>query len=90
MTRKNGPRAWAAVTMTTALLLASSTVAMADVPQSTPNSGVSHNCVTLTSGKLYSEKYDIPLGWTVSKVAPGGGQRDYVQGALKRKEPCWQ
>jgi hypothetical protein len=83
MTRKNGPRAWAAVTMTTALLLASSTMAMADVPQSVPNSGASHNCVATTSGILYFEKNKIPLGWDVSKVAPHGGQRDYVQGALQ-------
>jgi hypothetical protein len=83
MTRKNGPRAWAAVTMTTALLLASSTMAMADVPQSVPNSGASHNCVATASGILYFREHGIHLGRDVSKFAPHGGQRDYVQGALQ-------
>ena len=83
MTRKNGPRVWAAATMTTVLLLASSGMAMADVPRSVPNSGASHNCVATTSGKLYFKKEGIHLGQDVRNFAPHGGQRDYVQGALQ-------
>jgi len=86
MTRKNGPRAWATAMMTTALLLSFSGMAIADVPQSVPNSGASHNCVATTSGKLYFRNKGIHLGRDVSKVAPHGGQRDYVQGALQI--PC--
>jgi hypothetical protein len=84
MTRKYGPRAWATATMTPALLLAFSGMAMADVPQSVPNSGASHNCVATTSGILYFRQHGIQLGRDVSKVAPHGGQRDYVQGALQK------
>ena len=90
MTRRNGPRAWATATMTTALILAFSGMAMADVPQSVPNSGASHNCVALTSGILYFSKHEVHLGRDVRMFAPHGGQRDYVQGALQREEPCWQ
>jgi hypothetical protein len=56
---------------------------MADVPQSVPNSGASHNCVATTSGKLYFREHGIHLGQDVRKFAPHGGQRDYVQGALQ-------
>jgi hypothetical protein len=84
MTRKSGPRAWATATMTTALLLAFSGMAMADVPQSVPNSGASHNCVATTSGILYFREHGIHLGRDVRKFAPHGGQRDYVQGALQK------
>jgi hypothetical protein len=84
MTRRNGPRTWATAAMTTALLLAFSGIAMADVPQSVPNSGASHNCVATTSGVLYFREHGIHLGRDVSKVAPHGGQRDYVQGALQK------
>ena len=92
MTRKNGPRAWAAATMITALLLASSGMAMADVPQSVPNSGASHNCVATTSGILYYREKGIHLARDVRIFAPHGGQRDYVQGALQKDGPsaCWQ
>jgi hypothetical protein len=83
MTRNLGPRAWAAAILTTALMLASSGMAMADVPESVPNSWASHNCVATTSGILYFNKNKAPLGRDVSKVAPHGGQRDYVQGALQ-------
>jgi hypothetical protein len=84
MTRRKGPRAWATATMTTALLLAFSGMVMADVPQSVPNSGASHNCVATTSGILYFREHGIHLGRDVSKFAPHGGQRDYVQGALQK------
>lgn len=80
MIRKNGPRAWAAVTMTSVLLLVPSGVVMADVP----NSGASHNCVAATSGVLYFRENGIRLGQDVRKFAPHGGQRDYVQGALQK------
>jgi hypothetical protein len=83
MSRKNNPRAWAAVTMITALLLASG-MAMADVPQGVPNSGASHNCVATTSGVLYFRENGVRLGQDVRKFAPYGGQRDYVQGALQK------
>jgi hypothetical protein len=85
MTRRNGPRASATVTMITALLVASSGMAMADVPQSVPNSAVSHNCVATTSGILYYRENGIRLGQDVRKFAPHGGQRDYVQGALQER-----
>jgi hypothetical protein len=89
MTWRNGPRAWATATMTTALMLIFSGMAMADVPQSVPNSRASHNCVALTSGILYyRENNETHLGLDVGKFAPHGGQRDYVLGALQRKEPC--
>ena len=83
MSRKNNPRAWAAVTMITALLLAPG-MAMADVPQGVPNSGASHNCVATTSGVLYFRENGVRLGQDVRKFAPYGGQRDYVQGALQK------
>ena len=92
MTRRNVPRAWATATMTTALMLIFSGMAMADVPQSVPNSGASHNCVALTSGILYFTKNGKHLGEDVSEGAPHGGQRDYVQGALQKDpltEPCF-
>ena len=84
MTRVNGPRAWATATVTTALILAFSSMAMADVPQSVPNSGASHNCVATTSGVLYFRENGVRLGQDVRKFAPYGGQRDYVQGALQK------
>jgi hypothetical protein len=84
MTRKNGPRAWATTTIATALLLGFSGMALADVPQSVPNSGASHNCVAATSGILYFREHGIHLGRDVSKFAPHGGQRGYVQGALQK------
>jgi len=84
MTRNKGTRASATATMATALLLASSGMAMADVPQSVPNSGVSHNCVATTSGVLYFRDKEIHLGHDVRKFAPYGGQRHYVQGALRK------
>ena len=83
MTRNKGTRASATATMATALLLASFSMAMADVPQSVPNSGVSHNCVATTSGVLYFREKAIHLGRDVRNFAPHGGQRDYVQGALR-------
>jgi hypothetical protein len=83
MTRRNGPRAWTTAATTTPLLLAFSGMAMADVPQSVPNNGASHNCVATTSGKLYIRTKGIHLGQDVRKFAPHGGQRDYVQGALQ-------
>jgi hypothetical protein len=86
MIGRNGPRMWATATITTALILAFSGMAMADVPQSVPNSGASHNCVALTSGKLYFKKTGNRLGQDVRIVAPHGGQRVYVQGALQN--PC--
>jgi hypothetical protein len=86
MIGRNGPGMWATATITTALILAFSGMAMADVPQSVPNSGASHNCVAITSGILYSNKPGIHLGQDVRKVAPHGGQRDYVKGALQK--PC--
>jgi hypothetical protein len=86
MTRNKGTRTSTTATMATALLLASSGMAMADVPQSVPNSGVSHNCVATTSGVLYFRDNWIHLGRDVRKFAPHGGQRDYVQGALR--DPC--
>jgi hypothetical protein len=84
MIRRNGSRAWATATMTTVLILAFSGMAMADVPQSVPNSGASHNCVATTSGILYFREHGIHLGQDVRKFAPHGGQRDYVQGALQK------
>ena len=84
MTRRKGARASATATMVTALLLASSGMAMADVPQSVPNSRASHNCVATTSGVLYFRENGVRLGQDVRKVAPHGGQRDYVQGALHK------
>ena len=88
MTRINGPRAWATATVTTALILAFSSMAMADVPRSAPNSGASHNCVALTSGKLYYMEHGVRLGQDVRHFAPHGGQRDYVLGALQKVPPC--
>ena len=76
--------AWAAATLTTALMLAFSGMAMADVPQSVPNSWASHNCVATTSGILYFNENKVHLGQDVRKFAPHGGQRDYVQGALQK------
>jgi hypothetical protein len=84
MTRTNSPRVWATATVTAALILIFSGMAMADVPQSVPNSGASHNCVAATSGILYFRENGIRLGRDVSKAAPHGGQRDYVQGALQK------
>ena len=84
MTGKDFLRAWATATMATALLLAPSGMAMADVPQSVPNSGTSHNCVATTSGVLYFRENGIRLGQDVRRFAPHGGQRDYVQGALQK------
>jgi hypothetical protein len=60
-------------------------MAMADVPRSMPNSGASHNCVATTSGILYFREKGIHLGRDVSKFAPHGGQRDYVQGAQQKR-----
>ena len=84
MTGKKGTRAAATATMATTLLLASSGMAMADIPQNVPNSGASHNCVATTSGVLYFRENGIRLGRDVSKFAPHGGQRDYVLGALRK------
>ena len=84
MFRRNGPRVWATATVTAALMLIFSGIAMADVPQSVPNSGASHNCVAATSGILYFREHGIHLGQDVRNFAPHGGQRDYVQGALQK------
>ena len=84
MTRRKGARASATATMVTALLLASSGMAMSDVPQSVPNSRASHNCVATTSGVLYFRENGVRLGQDVRKFAPHGGQRDYVQDALQK------
>ena len=84
MTSNKGTRAWATATMATALLLTSSGMAVADVPQNVPNSGASHNCVATSSGVLYFRENGIRLGRDVSKFAPHGGQREYVQGALRK------
>lgn len=84
MIRKINPRAWAAVTMITALLFATSGMALAEAPRTVPNSGASHNCVAATSGVLYFRENGVRLGQDVRKFAPHGGQRDYVQGALQK------
>jgi hypothetical protein len=84
MIRKNNPRAWAAVTMITALLLASSGMVLAEAPRTVPNSCASHNCMAATSGVLYFRENGVRLGQDVKKFAPHGGQRDYVQGALQK------
>ena len=84
MIRKNNPIAWVAVTTITALLLAPSGTALAEPPQTVPNSGESHNCVAATSGVLYFRENGGRLGQEVRKFAPHGGQRDYVQGALQK------
>jgi len=84
MTGKKGTRASATATMATTLLLASSGMAMADIPQNVPNSGASHNCVATTSGVLYFRENGVRLGQDVRMFAPHGGQRDYVQNALQK------
>jgi len=86
MTGKICARVWATAMLTTALMLALSGMAFADVPQSVPNSGASHNCVATTSGVLYFREHGIHLGQDVRRFAPHGGQREYVQGALQ--ETC--
>jgi hypothetical protein len=62
MTRKKGTRASATATMAAMLLLTSSGMAMANVPQDVPNSAASHNCVATTSGVLYFKENGIRLG----------------------------
>lgn len=84
MNRKHHPKAFVAAAISAALLLAFSGVAMADAPQSVPNSGASHNCVAATSGILYFRENGVRLGTDVRKFAPHGGQREYVQGALQK------
>jgi hypothetical protein len=68
MTSNKGTRASATATMATALLLTSSGMAVADVPQNVPNSGASHNCVATSSGVLYFRENGIRLGRDVSNL----------------------
>lgn len=83
MIRKHYLRTVAAATMVAALVVFPG-VALASVPQSVPNSGASHNCVATTSGVLFFREDGYHLGSDVRKVAPHGGQRAYVQGALQK------
>ena len=51
-----------------------------------PNSGASHNCVASSSGVLFFREHGFHLGEEVRTAAPHGGQREWVQGALR--ETC--
>ena len=84
MENTNGLRVLAGATVVAALMFTFCGVALADVPQGVPNSGASHNCVATTSGVLYFRVHGIHLGRDVSRFAPHGGQRGYVQGALQK------
>jgi hypothetical protein len=69
-----------------ALTLAMSGAASAAPPHNVPNSGASHNCVASSSGVLFFREHGFHLGEEVRTSAPHGGQREWVQGALR--ETC--
>jgi hypothetical protein len=64
----------------TLVVVGASGTALAAPPQGVPNSGASGNCIATSSGILFFEKEGIRLGKDVSRFAPHGGQRDFVQG----------
>ncbi len=73
----------ATVAMIAAMALAGSAGTALAAPKHTmPNSGASHNCVATSSGVLYFRDHGVKLGQDVSKVAPHGGQREWVQEAV--------
>ena len=80
----NGPRAWATAIVVAAWALSLCGAAYAAPSHGVPNSGASHNGVATTSGVLFFREYGIRLGKEVRTVAPHGGQRDYVEGALQK------
>jgi hypothetical protein len=75
-------RAWVALTIVAVLMLTFCGVALAAPKHTVPNSGASHNCVATSSGVLYFREHGDKLGQDVSKVAPHGGQREWVQEAV--------
>ena len=58
--------------------------ALAAPKHTVPNSGASHNCVATSSGVLYFREHGVKLGQDVGKVAPHGGQREWVQEAVHK------
>ncbi len=73
-------RAWVALTIVAVLMLTYCGAALADPPHPVPNSGASHNCVATSSGLLFSRaNKGEHLGQEVSRIAPHGGQGDWVQ-----------
>jgi hypothetical protein len=74
------------VALMLALTLAMSGAASAAPPHNVPNSGASHNCVASSSGVLFFREHGFHLGEEVRTAAPHGGQREWVQGALR--ETC--
>ena len=87
MTKTASPRAWVVLTIMAVLMLTFCATALAAQPDNRPNSGASHNCVATSSGVLFSREHNGEhLGQTVGEVAPHGGQREFVQGALQ--ESC--
>jgi hypothetical protein len=85
MAKTANPKAWVALTIVVVLMLTfSSAAAFAAQPDTVPNSSASHNCVATSSGVLFSRNNNGEhLGQTVGEVAPHGGQREFVQGALQ-------
>jgi hypothetical protein len=85
MARTASPRAvWVALTTVTVLMLTFCGAALAAQPDTGPNSGASDNCVATSSGVLFSRERGEHLGQEVRKVAPHGGQVEWVQGALQK------
>jgi hypothetical protein len=84
MAKTASPKAWVALTIVVVLMLTfSSAAAFVAQPDTVPNSGASHNCVATSSGVLFSRENSEHLGERVGEVAPHGGQREFVQGALQ-------
>jgi hypothetical protein len=82
MARTKSLKAWAAVTIVAVSTVTFSSAALAEPPDSVPNSGASHNCVATTSGILFYEQHHIRLGPYLKQFAIRGEQAQYVQGAL--------
>ncbi len=74
-----------AVVIVAAMMVAGTAgTALAAPKHTVPNSGASHNCVATSSGVLYFRDHGIKLGQEVRKVAPHGGQREWVQEAVHK------
>ena len=85
MAKTVSQKAWVALTIVVVLMLTFCGVALAAQPDTSPKSGRSHNCVATSSGALFSREHGGEhLGQEVRGVAPHGGQREWVQGALQK------
>ncbi len=83
MVKTASKRAWVALSIVVVLMLTFCGAAFAAQPDTTPNSGASHNCVATSSGVLYYRQHnETHLGQDVGMFASGGRQGEWVQGVV--------